>query len=174
MPALSGQTMPRHPARWQPALRALLLPAFLAGALATVPPPAAAQAPRIVAAQSGLFDPPGDPSTRFTPSRRLPLHDGQSFGWRLQLAPSSTQGEIRVRETLTLPAEPRTFGDPEPGLRRRTTPDGRSVISEYRLQARDGWIANSWTVTRGDPPGRWRITVEVDGQPPQVFEFEAR
>lgn len=140
--------------------------------LATTTAPAAAQALRIVAAQSGLFAPPGDRSAAFTASRQLPLQDGQAFGWRLRLAPAG--GEVRVRETLTLPAEPRTFGDPEPGLRRRTSPDGRSVISEYRLQPQDGWIANSWTVTRGDPPGRWRITVELEGQPPQVFEFEAR
>ena len=76
----------------------------------------------IVQAQAGLVGPPAAASTQFVPSTALPLRDGQEFGWRMKLQTKLTQ--VRVREELTLPAEPRTWGDPEPGLKRKLQPMG--------------------------------------------------
>ena len=108
----------------------------------------------------------------FVPSSVLPLKDGQAFGWRMQVR---TQARlVRVREELTLPAEPRTWGDPEPGLKRRTTPDGRTAITELLLEPKNGVISQSWTITQGDPKGGWVVKVRVEDGPEQVFRFDAR
>jgi hypothetical protein len=126
----------------------------------------------VLKAESGLFG-PGEPGAQsFLPTSALPLKDGQAFGWRIQLRRQART--VRVREELTLPAEPKTWGDPEPGLKRRTTPDGRTAITELQLAPQNGVISQSWTVTTGDPKGSWVIKVRVEDGPEHVFRFDAR
>ncbi len=128
--------------------------------------------PVVLKAEGGLFAPGDGADSAFVASKVLPLKDGQVFGWRIQLRHPARA--VRVREELSLPAEPKTWGDPEPGLKRRTTADGRSAITELQLTPRDGFISQSWTVTTGDPKGTWVIKVRVEDGPEQVFRFEAR
>ena len=109
---------------------------------------------------------------RFSPGTQLPLRDGQEFAWRLVV--KTNKPFVRVREELTLPAEPRTWGDPEPDIRRRTTPDGRTAITEWRLAPVDGVLQSAWTVTTGDPPGTWVLKLKVEDQPERVFRLQAR
>ncbi len=124
-------------------------------------------------AEAGLFGPVDEVPQRFVPSRLLPLKDGQAFGWRLQVRTPSRS--VRVREELTLPAEPKTWGDPEPGIKRKTLPDGRTVVTELHLEpGTDGVISQSWTVTQGDPKGTWVIKVRVDDGPEHSFRLDAR
>ncbi len=128
---------------------------------------------QVLQAEVGLFGPRDDAGRqRFTPAAVLPLRDGQEFGWRLVV--KTRQPFVRVREELTLPAEPRTWGDPEPDVKRRTTPDGRTAITEWRLAPQDGVLQSAWTVTTGDPPGTWVLTLTVEDQPPRVFRLQAR
>jgi hypothetical protein len=142
--------------------------------------PAAAQAPspgrstvQVLEAQVGLFGPRDAAGLqRFSASTTLPLRDGQEFGWRLLV--KTNQPFVRVREELTLPAEPRTWGDPEPDIRRRTTPDGRTAITEWRLAPVDGVLQSAWTVTRGDPAGTWVLKLKVEDQPERVLRLQAR
>ncbi len=137
--------------------------------------PAAAQAPAaavvVVQAQAGLFGPP-DAAEAFTPSAVLPLRDGQEFGWRATL--KTSKKIVRVLEELTLPSEPRTWGDPEPGLKRKTSADGRTATTEFWLEPVDGVIANRWSVTAGDPKGIWTLRVRIEDQPERVFRLTAR
>lgn len=147
---------------------ALAVPAGAADGRAATP---VARTP-VLKAESGLFGPGESGSQPFAPSTALPLKDGQAFGWRIQLRPGT--GTVRVREELTLPVEPKTWGDPEPGLKRRNTPDGRSAITELQLSPVNGFISQSWTVTTGDPKGTWVIKVRVEDGPEHVFRFEAR
>jgi hypothetical protein len=109
---------------------------------------------------------------RFSPGTLLPLRDGQEFAWRLVV--KTNKPFVRVREELTLPAEPRTWGDPEPDIRRRTTHDGRTAITEWRLAPVDGVLQSAWTVTTGDPPGTWVLKLKVEDQPERVFRLQAR
>ncbi len=126
----------------------------------------------VLKAESGLFS-GGDAATApFVPSAVLPLKDGQAFGWRMQVR--TPQRTVKVREELTLPAEPKTWGDPEPGLKRKTSPDGRTATTEVLLEPRNGHIGQTWTVTEGDPKGSWTIRVRIDDGPVHTFRFEAR
>lgn len=140
-----------------------------------VPVQTLAQAQRVVvmSAQAGLFGGPGDTAGPFVSTTVLPLADGQAFGWRIVLKPGHGKA-VRVREELTLPAEPKTWGDPEPGLKRRTSPDGRTATTELLLQPVNGVIESSWTVTTGDPKGTWVLKLWVEDQPERVFRLQAR
>ncbi len=126
----------------------------------------------VTRAQAGLLGPPAADVSQFVPSANLPLQDGQQFGWRMQLRTKLTT--VRVREELTLPAEPRTWGDPEPGLKRRTLADGRTATTELLLVPVDGVIQFTWTVTRGDPAGTWLLKVQVEDLPVQTFRLQAK
>ena len=157
--------MPCPDTRWTVAAWLALAASWPAGA--------DAQQVQVLQAEVGLLA-PADAAGRqaFTPAAVLPLRDGQEFGWRLVV--TTRQPFVRVREELTLPAEPRTWGDPEPGVKRRTTPDGRTAITEWRLAPQDGVLQSAWTVTSGDPPGAWVLTLTVEDQPPRVFRLQAR
>lgn len=126
---------------------------------------------QVLSAEAGLFGPPGTEPGSFVPGARLPLKDGQVFGWRIRLR--STRPEVTVHEQLTLPAEPRTWGDPEPDIRRRTSADGRSAESVYRKRPVDGVIWHTWQVTQGDPRGTWTLTLRVEQAPPVVLRLQA-
>ncbi len=127
---------------------------------------------RVLSAEAGLFGPPGTEPKQFTPSRTIPLKDGQVFGWKMSLQTGKTG--VLVREELTLPSEPNTWGDPEPGLKRKTSPDGRTATTEVWLEPKDGVIFHTWSVTQGDPKGIWLLRVWVDGQAERVFRLVAR
>ena len=126
---------------------------------------------RILSAQAGLFGEPGTETAQFTQSASLPLKDGQAFGWRMSV--QTTKKKVLVREELTLPKEPKTWGDPEPDIKRKTTPDGRTAITEVWLEPRDGFIFHTWTVTAGDPKGIWVLKVSVEGQAERIFRLQA-
>ena len=162
--------------RWRAGLFALF--AFFAQSLGVLLPAAAAQSAQagarvvITQAQAGLVGPPAAAPSQFVPSATLPLRDGQEFGWRMQLQTKLSQ--VRVREELTLPAEPRTWGDPEPGLKRKTSADGRTATTELLLVPVNGVIQFTWTVTQGDPAGTWLLKVQVEDLPPQTFRLQAK
>ena len=126
----------------------------------------------VLKAEGGLFGAAESPASGFMATSSLPLKDGQAFGWQITLR--NPPRNVRVREELTLPSEPKTWGDPEPGIKRKTTPDGRAAITELQLQPVNGVISQSWMVTTGDPKGRWVIKVRVEDGPEHVFVFNAR
>ena len=150
---------------------ALLAPAVPAAPAAPATP--AAGEVVVLRAEVGLLGARDEAGRqRFSPGTLLPLRDGQEFAWRLVV--KTNKPFVRVREELTLPAEPRTWGDPEPDIRRRTTPDGRTAITEWRLAPVDGVLQSAWTVTTGDPPGTWVLKLKVEDQPVREFRLQAR
>lgn len=147
--------------------------ALLAPAVPAAPAAPAAGEVVVLRAEVGLLGARDEAGRqRFSPGTQLPLRDGQEFAWRLVV--KTNKPFVRVREELTLPAEPRTWGDPEPDIRRRTTPDGRTAITEWRLAPVDGVLQSAWTVTTGDPPGTWVLKLKVEDQPERVFRLQAR
>ena len=126
---------------------------------------------RILTAQAGLFGEPGTETTQFSQSALVPLKDGQAFGWRMSVQTAAKK--VLVREELTLPEEPKTWCDPEPDIKRKTTPDGRTAITEFWLELKDGFIFHTWTVTKGDPKGIWVLKVSVQGQAERIFRLQA-
>jgi hypothetical protein len=142
-------------------------------ALLGAAPPLPAAEVQVLRAEAGLFSLPDVAGRQsFTAATVLPLRDGQEFGWRLVV--KTRKPFVRVREELTLPAEPRTWGDPEPDVKRRTTPDGRTAITEWRMAPVDGVLQSAWTVTTGDPRGTWVLRLTVEDQPVREFRLQTR
>jgi len=122
----------------------------------------------ITHAEFGLFRPDGT----LQPTTTVPHAVDQAYGWRMSL--NTRLSQVRVREELTLPAEPTTWGDPEPGFKRKVSADGRSAITELTLELRAGQISQAWAVAPGDPKGEYLLKVKVEGAPEKVFRFRVQ
>jgi hypothetical protein len=96
------------------------------------------------------------------PATEIPLYPGSAFGWRLELGCEHT---VEVEEQLELPARGDWGTDPD----MRISKNGRIARVHSEAVCLDGWIDKTWTVSSGDPPGQWKLTITVDGFRPQVF-----
>ena len=147
----------------------LLAFGLLARAAAADPAPADIQ---ILQAEFGLFDHGPSAGPRFRAAATVPLVVDQAYGWRLVL--KTTRRWVQVEEELTLPAEPGTWGDPDPQVQRKTSADGRTATTRLQLQPVDSVITQSWSVAPGDPKGAYVLRVRVETLPERVFRFEVR
>ncbi len=126
----------------------------------------------VVGARFGLFQISSFGLAGFSPAKTVPLKPGQAYGWVIDL--KTNQTEVSWKEEFTLPAKPKTWGDPETVGSRSTSADGRTTTTQRRVSVDGGAIFNAWSVAPGDPAGRYVIRVSVEGLPAQVFEFDVR
>ena len=101
----------------------------------------------------------------------VPLLPGRSsYQWQLHLS-DATPKSVTVKEILTLPAPPDCWP-----LSSELTVENYSgrAITEETLDAKDGWISQSWRVANGDPPGPYSIEVHLDGAFIYRFVFHVR
>ena len=158
------------------ALAFTLVPATGTVAAATASPdtatPAAAQ-PEVLDSAFGLFSLGGDGSPPFKPAAVVPLVEGQAYGWIIKLRTDSKQ--VRWREEFTLPAAPEAWnGATEAGVKHTLSADSRVSVMERAVEPSGGLIFNSWSVAKGDPAGKYRIRVFVEGRLAASFEFDVR
>ncbi|MEA5604184.1 hypothetical protein [Nostoc sp. UHCC 0252] len=100
---------------------------------------------------------------------RVPLQEGNIYGWRIKL--KDYQGEVKWREVLYLPKPPETWGT-DNGEDFSISKDGTTSITRRTQSALDGVIENFWTIAPGDPVGKYRIEVYIDDRLIGNFEFE--
>ncbi len=91
---------------------------------------------------------------------RVPNVDGQGYGWQLFFR--TGRDRMRVREVLTLPAPPVTWGDAEKSVDATLSADRRTLVVEQDIPARHS-VTRWWSVTSGDPSGRYEVRVYLDG-----------
>ncbi|MEH1942274.1 MAG: hypothetical protein V7L01_18950 [Nostoc sp.] len=100
---------------------------------------------------------------------RVPLQQGNVYGWRIKL--KDYQGEVKWREVLHLPKPPETWGT-DNGEDFSISADGTTSITRRTQTATEGVIENFWTIAPGDPLGKHRIEVYIDDRLIGNFEFE--
>jgi hypothetical protein len=100
-----------------------------------------------------------DGSRELIETRSIPLVPGQLYGWRLALR--TGRDHVRVREELTLPARPATWGDAVTAPRATIAPDGRHVVVEEETALRRA--TRFWSIDPGDPRGKYRMRLYVEG-----------
>ncbi len=112
-----------------------------------------------------------DPSGKanFIPTNRVPLQEGNAYGWRIEL--KDYQSEVRWREVLRLPKPPETWGTDD-GENFSISKDGTTAVTKRVQSATDGVIENFWTIAPGDPLGKYKIEVYIDDRLVGSFEFE--
>ena len=88
---------------------------------------------------------------------RVPLRPQDAcYGWRLHFSWNSPS-ELAWRDEFTLPAIP----GKDPTL----------LVTRRREKPQNGWIGNTWCVTRGDPAGEHVIKVFVQDSLARAFTF---
>ena len=120
---------------------------------------------RVLKAEFGLVSAAG-----FQPSTRVPLKDGQGFGWVIRL--DAGNDTIKWREELRLPAAPQTWQADEANASHTMSADRRTSILEREARIEDGVIYNFWQITPGDPKGRYTMRVMIEGLLVSTFDFE--
>jgi anti-sigma B factor antagonist len=101
----------------------------------------------------------------------VPLLPGRSsYEWQLHLC-DATPRSVTLKEILTLP----TPSDRSPlGPELAGENHSGRAITEETLEAKDGWISQSWRVAEDDPPGPYSIEVHLDGAFVHRFVFHLR
>ncbi|HEY9800403.1 MAG TPA: hypothetical protein V6D25_08595 [Leptolyngbyaceae cyanobacterium] len=105
----------------------------------------------------------------FTPTIKVPLVEGNKYGWRIQL--QGVKGEVTWREVLRLPKPPQTWATDD-GENLTLSADGTEAVTKRTQLPKNGVIENFWTIAPGDPPGKHTINVYVDERLVGNFEFE--
>lgn len=135
--------------------------AILAVVLALQPP-----APfRVLKAEFGIVTPSG-----FQPATKVPLKEGQGFGWVIQL--ETPRERIRWREEIRLPAAPQTWQADETDGKHTLSADRRTSILERETRLQNGFIYSMWQISTGDPRGRYTMRVMVEDMLVATFEFD--
>ena len=105
----------------------------------------------------------------FFPTTKVPLKEGDAYGWRITI--DNYQGEVKWREVLTLPKYPETWIT-EDHKNFSISADGKTAISQRTVIPINGVIENFWTIAAGDPLGKHQIEVYIDERLIGTFVFE--
>lgn len=106
------------------------------------------------------------------PTTTLPLVDGQTYGWCIQL--KTTQPTVSWREELTAPASQVSWGTLAKNQtisadKRTSTREDTSVLDANKT------LSKLWTIRADDPPGRYTFRISIDGiAEPIVLAFDLK
>lgn len=174
------QRVPRQEAAGEypkedPAKTAAVVPAPSAKPEVVAPPIAATERDslsdiEIVRSDFGLFSPPNSGKPSFQVSRRVPLQEGQGYGWYVEL--KTRKPRIKWREELVVPTPPETWGIQGSTAQHSISDDRRTLTTEREVAPNRGLIYNMWAVAAGDPKGLHIVRVYVEGNLVRTFEFE--
>lgn len=99
-----------------------------------------------------------DSEPGFSETRAVPHVQDQRYGWMMSL--HTGRDRVRVREELTLPAPPISWG--------RAATDPRATLSEDRRRAvveeetTYDRVQRSWSIDHGDPEGVYTLRLYVE------------
>lgn len=151
-------------ARFGILIAALAFPAGVSfAANEKLPPPAPF---RVLKAEFGIVTRGGG----FRPATKIPLKEGQGFGWVIQV--DTPRDRLRWREEIRLPGVPDEWRVEDPASRHRLSGDRRTSVLERESRIEDGAIYNFWQFTRGDPKGRYSVRVMIEDLLVSTFEFD--
>ncbi len=120
-------------------------------------------------AEFGIFQVGNNGKVTFIPTNKVPLNEGNLYGWRIRL--KNYQGEVTWREVLRLPKLPESWST-DNGENFSITANGAQGVTTRTQSAKDGIIQNSWTMLHGDPIGKHTIEVYIYDRRLASFDFE--
>jgi len=100
----------------------------------------------------------GDADGKLVATRVVPHKAGQRYGWELRLR--SGRDRVRVREVLTLPEVPATWGKVETSPLATLSADSRTATVEE--ETTDRALGRWWVMAAGDPPGVYQLRLYIE------------
>ena len=122
----------------------------------------------VVLAEQGLFD---EQHREFTPTDKVPLTEGQPFGFRLYVRGGG--GSLPVRVEQTLPSPPKTWGSEEAVKNLKISEDGRTATFSDRIPTNE-LLEPGWTVAEGDPAGDYEFKIFLRDELVKTFVFHVQ
>ena len=108
-----------------------------------------------------------DETGRFLRVTEITHADGVVFGWKMDLG---CTGPVLYKETMLLPTPGDWTFTPEELPETTISNGGKTATTTDYVSCRDGWIEHTWRIAKGDPPGEWLVTIEIEGYEPTVFK----
>ena len=124
----------------------------------------------VIDAQFGVFGADTSGHRVLYETNRFPAVTAAPFGWFILF--KTDKPTVVWREEFELPVEPPTWGPGEALGIFQVSPDRKTAITERIIPTRLGFIANEWRYAPGDPTGRHKMRVYIDGQLIREFGFE--
>jgi hypothetical protein len=121
----------------------------------------------VAKAEFGIFRVDESGSLTFIPTNKVPLQEGTSYGWQIQL--DGYEGSVTWKEVFKLPKPAETWVNSENVT---ISEDRTEAVTVRTVQTEDGIIANSWSVAAGDPVGNHKIEIYIDNRRVASFNFE--
>lgn len=116
----------------------------------------------IVSAQFGWFAPTAGPrDLQFIPGDQIPYVPGLHYGWTLEV--ETPLKKMLVKETLTLPEAPESWGLPGKYGLTEISEDGKTGTTKTEVAIADDGIAAKppWRIVKGDPLGPHHLRLFV-------------
>ncbi|MDF5727573.1 MAG: hypothetical protein PUP92_05920 [Rhizonema sp. PD38] len=123
----------------------------------------------VTKAEFGILQVKSKKNVTFLPTNKIPLIEGNRYGWRIQL--KDYQGEVTWREILQLPKHPDTWGTTD-GEHFSIVAHGTEGVTTRTQLIKNGIIQDYWTVVSGDPIGKHKIDIYISERRIASFEFE--
>ena len=120
---------------------------------------------KVLKAEFGVISPGG-----FQPSTKVPLKEGQRFGWVIQL--ETKRERIKWREEFRVPAVPQIWQVDDKSTKHTLSTDRKTSVLEGEARLENGLIYNFWQIAPGDPKGRHQMRVMVEGLLVATFDFD--
>lgn len=152
-------------------------------AIKTAPPDAAAASEQmksaarfqpahveVVAAQFGVFGADTSGRRMFYETDKFPAISLAPYGWFIVF--KTDKPTVVWREEFELPVPPPTWGPGEALGIFQVSPDRKTAVTERIIPTKLGFIANEWRYASGDPIGRHKMRVYIDGQLIREFSFD--
>lgn len=98
----------------------------------------------------------------------VPNIPGVQYAWKIK---TKKDNPLFVREEFTLPEAPSTWKIKEGEAASELLKGGEQCLLESFQVTDDGWLGHSWTISPGDPAGRYEIKIWLNGKLAHHFKF---
>lgn len=115
-------------------------------------------------------DQSGNPTVRRT--RVVPRIDGQEYAYLIRV--NRKIGRVKLREEITLPVAPPSWGEVPEGTTFSVSSDGRTATIEAYHNIDEDFLVRIFKLSAEQPAGTYVVRVFLDDAAPEVFEFQVR
>jgi len=125
----------------------------------------------IIGAEFGILKKIEGNRFQFVPASKVPLIEGQEFGWAMWL--KKPEDKIEWKEELELPKMPLSWElSKDPTQPKQTISADQKTSTTIRESRIDhGFIWNFWGIAFGDPAGEYKIRLYIKDKLVREFKF---